>query len=261
MDRWRLEPERDLGLPLRDRLRSLRRESGLIEVIARLGWWSAVRSYLALGHRLSITGRQHVPVEPPFVLVANHTSHLDTLVLAASLRRRLWDHVFPIASGDTFFETPMLAAFAAGLLNALPMWRHNCGSHALRELRIRLTSEPCAYILFPEGTRSRTGTMAKFRSGLGMIVAQTPVPVVPCYISGAFAALGPELRVPRPRKIRVRIGQPMTFSSVTNDREGWDAIARCAEAEIRELAAHIDSPRGAAKLDDVRSTHGSADRS
>ena len=130
MDQWRLEPAHDLGLPTGQRLRSLQRESGLIETLARFGWWTAVRTYLTLAHRLSITGQEHVPAAPPFVLVANHSSHLDTLVLAASMRRLLWDRVFPIAAGDTFFETPIVAAFAAGLLNALPMWRRNCGSHA-----------------------------------------------------------------------------------------------------------------------------------
>jgi hypothetical protein len=123
MEKWRLEPARDLGVPLGKSLRSLQRESGLVTVIARLGWWSTVRAYLALGHRLSIRGREHLPVAPPFVIVANHTSHLDALVLAAALPRRLWDRVFPIAAGDTFFETPLLAAFAAVGLNSLPMGR------------------------------------------------------------------------------------------------------------------------------------------
>ena len=63
--------------------------------------------------------------------------------------------IFPIAAGDVFFETPAWAAFAAGIMNALPMWRKKFGPHALQELRQRLVEEPCAYILFPEGARSR----------------------------------------------------------------------------------------------------------
>lgn len=236
MDQWRLEPAHDLGLSTGQRLRSLQRESGLIETLARFGWWTAVRTYLTLAHRLSITGREHIPAAPPFVLVANHCSHLDTLVLAASMRRLLWDRVFPIAAGDTFFETPIVAAFAAGLLNALPMWRRNCGSHALRELRQRLTSQPCAYILFPEGTRSRTGQMSRFRPGLGMIVAETPAPVVPAFVNGTFAALSPDRRIPRPRKITVTIGEPLEFSKVPNTREGWNRIATQTEAAVRALA-------------------------
>jgi 1-acyl-sn-glycerol-3-phosphate acyltransferase len=236
MEKWRLEPARDLGVPLGKSLSSLQRESGLVSVIARLGWWSAVRAYLALCHRLSIRGREHLPAAPPFVIVANHASHLDALVLAAAVPRRLWDRVFPIAAGDTFFQTPLLAAFAAVLLNALPMWRRHCGAHALRELRSRLTAEPCTYILFPEGTRSRDGRMASFRSGLGMIVAATDVPVVPAYVEGAFGALRPGRRLPRLRRIRVRMGPPLRFAGATNDRAGWNEISRCAEAAVRGLA-------------------------
>jgi 1-acyl-sn-glycerol-3-phosphate acyltransferase len=236
MEKWRLEPARDLGVPLGKSLRSLQRESGLVSVIARAAWWSVVRAYLALGHRLSIRGREHLPAAPPFVIVANHASHLDALVLAAAVPRRLWDRVFPIAAGDTFFQTPLLAAFAAVLLNALPMWRRHCGAHALRELRSRLTAEPCTYILFPEGTRSRDGRVASFKSGLGMIVAGTEVPVVPAYVEGAYGALQPGRRLPRLRRIRVRIGPPLRFADATNDRAGWNEVSRCAEAAVRGLA-------------------------
>src|SRR5262245_41415462 len=149
MDDWRFEPARDLGLPAGKRLRSLRRESGLAESVARLGWRACIRSYLALWHRLRIEGREQLPQEPPFVMIANHTSHLDAVALAAALPARLRDRVLPLAAGDTFFETPVLAAFAAWLMNALPMWRRNCGRHALEELRERLLAEPCAYLLFP----------------------------------------------------------------------------------------------------------------
>ena len=69
-----------------------------------------------------------------------------------------------------------------------------------------------------------------------MIVAQTPVPVVPCYIRGAFEALAPGRRLPRPRKISLRLGWPLDFASVSNDREGWAAIAVRVEAAVRKLA-------------------------
>ncbi len=236
MQRWRLQPARDLGLPLGERLRSLKRESGLIDRTARFFWWSAVRAYFTVAHRLSVTGREHLPVQPPFVLVANHSSHLDAMVLAAALPRRLWNCVFPIAAGDTFFETPVTAAFAAGLLNALPMWRRNCGSHAMRELRQRLVGEPCGYILFPEGTRSRTGELGRFKPGLGMIVAATDVPVVPVYIQGAYEAAPPGRRLPRPRRIELRVGPSMYFPEHVNERDGWRLVAGQAEDAVRGLA-------------------------
>ena len=236
MDEWKLQPARDLGLSLGERWRSLRRESGLIETAAHVLAWTIVQPYLAVCHRLAIHGREHLPAEPPFVLVANHASHLDALVLASSLPWWMRDRVFPIAAGDTFFETPVVAAFAAGVLNALPMWRRRRGPHALEQLRQRLLDEPCAYILFPEGTRSRTGTMAPFRAGLGMLVAETPVSVIPCYLHGTFQALPPDRRWPRLGRITLRIGAGLIFSSVPNDRGGWEKIAAATEAAVRYLA-------------------------
>jgi 1-acyl-sn-glycerol-3-phosphate acyltransferase len=235
MKEWELEPAHDLGLSLNERLLSLRREPGLIETIARFGWWTTVRTYFALAHRLSIEGSENIPAEPPFVMIANHASHLDALVMASALPRRMWDCVFPIAAGDVFFETPMLRAFAALVLNALPMWRKNCGSHALQQLRQRLTNESCAYILFPEGARSRDGQMLRFRAGLGMLVAGTNVPVVPCYLHGVFESLRPGRVFPVWRKMTVRIGAPIVFESAPPNREGWNAIAQSAERAVREL--------------------------
>src|SRR5262249_32261664 len=153
MDEWRLQPARDQGLPIRQRWSSARRESGLVETVAQTVWWPLVRLYLAVAHRLTIEGRDHLPAAPPFVLVATPASHLDALCLAAALPQRLRTRVFPVAAGDTFFESPARSAFAALCMNAIPLWRRNCGFHDLLELRARLVHEPCGYILFPEGTR------------------------------------------------------------------------------------------------------------
>jgi 1-acyl-sn-glycerol-3-phosphate acyltransferase len=236
MQKWDLQPARDLGLPPGQRWRSLQRESGLISTGLHLAWWSLVRGYLAVWHRLAISGQHNIPGQPPFILVANHASHLDALVLAAPLPWRLRDRIFPIAAGDVFFQTPLVSAFAAGMLNALPMWRKKCGPHALEQLRQRLLEEPCAYILFPEGARSRDGQLATFKPGLGMLVAQTNVPVVPCYLDGCHQALPAEQRWPRPRRIRLRIGEPLTFESVANNREGWLHIAGATQERVKVLA-------------------------
>jgi 1-acyl-sn-glycerol-3-phosphate acyltransferase len=235
VEQWDLQPAHDLGLPPGQRLRSLQRESGLMSTGMHLAWWTLVRGYLAAWHRLAISGRQHLPKEPPFVLVANHASHLDAFVLAAPLSWRLRDRVYPIAAGDVFFETPLTTAFAAGMLNALPMWRKKCGPHALQQLRQRLLEEPAIYILFPEGARSRDGSMLPFKAGLGMLVAETNVPVVPCYLEGCFDALRPEEKWPRRCPIHLYMGAPQVFDSAKNDRAGWLHIAAETEAAVRRL--------------------------
>jgi 1-acyl-sn-glycerol-3-phosphate acyltransferase len=248
MENWKLKPARDLGLPPGQRFRSIHRESGLLETAAHVVWWFLVRAYLRIAHRLEIHGREHIPSAPPFVLVANHASHLDALVLASPLPVRLRDQIFPIAAGDTFFDSPLVAVFAATALNALPLWRRKTSSHSLNDLRQRLLEEPCSFILFPEGTRSRDGSLAAFKPGLGCLVAETQVPVVPCYLEGTYQALPPHHKVPRFHKIRLRIGEPLVFSSLPNTRPGWEEIARTCEATVRKLANEgsdfVNSPPG-----------------
>ena len=237
MDEWQYKPAKDLGLSQRERLRSVQREPGLAGRITRDLWWWWVKRLLRLAEHVEVVGRDNLPSCPPFVLVANHSSHLDVALLATALPHKLRKCVFPLAAGDTFFETPTLAVFATGTINALPMWRKNVGHHALDNLRARLLDEPCGYILFPEGTRSRTGEMAKFRHGIGMLVVGADVPVVPCHIRGAFEALPPDAKWPRRSKIQLRIGKPQQFVRTPNNREGWQTVAESLEHAVRTLAA------------------------
>ena len=157
-------------------------------------------------------------------------------VLAAPLPWRQRDRIFPIAAGDVFFHTPLISVFSAVMLNALPMWRKNCGPHAMKNLRRRLLDEPCSYILFPEGARSRDGKMLPFKPGLGMLVAETSVPVVPCYLDGCMEALHANQILPRPRRISLRIGEPLNFADVKNKRDGWVHIATMLEERVKALA-------------------------
>ncbi len=237
MDPWKYEPASDLHLSPVDRAKSLQRESGLLATAGHLAWQLTTKAFFSVYHRLSVDADRSIPEEPPFVMIANHTSHLDALILASILPCRLCDRVFPVAAGDVFFNTPATSLFSATLLNALPMWRKNCGSHALKDLRRRLVDEPCGLILFPEGTRSRDGSLQAFKAGLGMLIAGTTVPVIPCHLEGAFRAFPPNTRCPRPRKIRLKIGSPLVFDSVPNSREGWEQIINQTHAAVRELGS------------------------
>jgi 1-acyl-sn-glycerol-3-phosphate acyltransferase len=239
VDDWQIDPAHDLGLAGMRRLHSLKRESGLVESVARFGWWGFVRVWMRLLHRLRIRGREHLPAEPSFVLVANHASHLDALVLGCAVPLRWRDHLFPLAAGDVFFEKWSVASFAATYLNALPVWRRKVGRYAMQDLRARLLSEQCIYILFPEGGRTRDGRMLPFKAGVGMLVAGTDVPVVPCYLQGTFEAGPPSTSLPRPLPIELRVGRTMFFPDVANEYSGWGEIARAAEEKVRHLAEGV----------------------
>lgn len=235
MDDWKFQPSKDLGLSQEERLKSLKRESGLVETLLHHVWWGFVRCYLKIWHRFSVQNRGKLPTEAPFIIVANHASHLDVLALAGSCPSKLRDRIFPIAAGDTFFEKVPVAAFAAYALNALPLWRKHCDPSDLQEMRRRLVDEPCAYVLFPEGTRTRTGEMAMFKRGIGSLVASTLVPVIPCYLQGAFEAFSADQKFPRPRKLLLTVGDPLRFPATPNDKDGWTEIAAKVEAAVRAL--------------------------
>ena len=242
MEPWNLQPARDTGLTPAERFRSVRRESGLLENLAHHVCFSLLRSYFAIAHRLTIVGRERLPAHGPFVLAANHCSHLDALILGAALTPRHRERVFPIAAGDVFFQSNVTSTFSAIVLNALPMWRKNCGPHALADLRRKLQEERAIFIIFPEGGRSRNGSMMPFKHGLGMLVAETNVPVVPCGLAGTFKALPPHRKLPRPASIKLMIGEALEFASTANDRTGWSQIAASLESCVRDL---VGQPRSA----------------
>jgi 1-acyl-sn-glycerol-3-phosphate acyltransferase len=229
-----LKPARDFGLPLAQRLASQSREIGLASTLIHESFRQLVRFYLRAMHRLSVAGRELLP-DPPFVLIANHSSHLDAITLAASLPLRLADRAHPIAAADTFFSSLASSAFAAYAINALPLWRKGTKPEDLAAFRSRLIEDGLIYILFPEGTRSRDGAMARFKPGIGAFVAGTPVPVVPAFLDGAFAALPPHRGWPRPVRLRLTIGPPLRFAETPNDRKGWLAVAKSCEDAVRRL--------------------------
>jgi len=235
MNRWNLQPARDLDLAPRQRWQSLRRESDLFESGCHVLWALGVRAYLRLWHRFEVSGREHLPLKPPFVLVGNHTSHLDALLLTAPLPLTIRDQVFALAAGDVFFEKALTAAFATTLINALPIWRRRTTAKAMAELRQRLTDEPCAYVLFPEGGRTRDGRLLPFKPGIGMLLAETAVPVVPCWVEGAYAACPAGTTWPRPRKVRLRVGPALQFGDVANERGGWEQVAAALQDAVQRL--------------------------
>jgi 1-acyl-sn-glycerol-3-phosphate acyltransferase len=179
---------------------------------------------------------EHLPADPPFILVANHSSHLDALALAAVLHGKASRRLYTLAAGDMFFSNSVVSAFAAYAINAMPVWRRmRGGSAGMIAMRERLVEDALVYALFPEGTRSRTGQMARFKPGIGLLVAGIEVPVVPCWIDGAFVAWPPAHNFPRPYPLAVRIGSPLLFTTESNNAAGWARIAAACETAVRTL--------------------------
>jgi 1-acyl-sn-glycerol-3-phosphate acyltransferase len=236
MSGWQFQPARDRDLHGIERLRSLQREHGLAASVTRLIWLTSLRVIFRIWNRLRVTGRENLPASPPFVLIANHTSHLDALLLASLLPAKWRDQVSPVAASDTFFEKRPSATFAAWFLNALAIRRRGTGAHSLEQMRNRLNEENAVFIIFPEGTRSRTGQLQAFKSGIGRLVAENKVPVVPCRLEGCFRAWPPGNSFVKPTCLSIKIGKPVTFEDCPDTRTGWNTVAARLHDCIEELA-------------------------
>src|SRR5204862_1795753 len=121
-----------------------------------------MRSWVRVYHRLQIRGQENLPLNESFVMVANHSSHLDTLCLLASLPLQRLHRAFPVAAQDYFFRKTPRTALAAITLNAMPFNRQTQVRRSLGRCREILWRPRNIVILFPEGTRSNTGEIGEF---------------------------------------------------------------------------------------------------
>ena len=234
---WQYEPAPDLDQPLTERLRRFPREPDLTIYGLRSLAALLMRGWLRLYHRLEIIGRENLPAQGSYVIVANHTSHLDTLCLLSALPLRKLHRAFPAAAQDYFFVSVPRLAVAAVVVNALPFGRQKHIRQSLDLCRQLLANSGNVLILFPEGTRTATGQMGEFRPGIGSLVAGTNLPVVPCHLSGGFKAWPKGKWIPRPRKLCLRIGPPRNYSALTPGREAVEQVCADLHKAVAGLGA------------------------
>ncbi|HEU5395836.1 MAG TPA: lysophospholipid acyltransferase family protein [Verrucomicrobiae bacterium] len=232
---WRYEPASDLDKSLLERLRQFPREPDMLVYGARSLAALGLRAWLKCYHRLEISGAEHLPLDSSFIMVANHASHLDTLCLLAALPLRKLHRVFPAAAQDYFFVSVPRLAVAAVVVNALPFARRKNFRHSIELCRQLLANPGNILILFPEGTRTVTGDVGEFKPGVGLMVAGTGIPVVPCHLQGAFEAYPKGRWCPRPRKLRLAIGSPRNFAGVPTEKEAAERISRELRDAVIEL--------------------------
>jgi len=230
MERWTYDTARDLDQPLMERLRNFPREPDMLVYGLRSFAALMIRAWLRVYHRFEIVGREHLPADGSFVLVANHTSHLDAVSLVSALPLNKLHRAFPAAAADYFFESVPRIWMAAVVINALPFARQVQVRESLSLCEKLLANPGNILIVFPEGTRSMTGKVGKFKAGIGMLLAGGEVPVLPCYLAGAFRAWPKGNFLPWPAKLRLTIGAPRNYATAPAGKESACAIA----AELQE---------------------------
>jgi acyl-[acyl-carrier-protein]-phospholipid O-acyltransferase / long-chain-fatty-acid--[acyl-carrier-protein] ligase len=136
-------------------------------------------------YRLRILGAEHVPLEGPALLVANHVSWVDALLLLATQQRRI-----RFLMDADIYATPILNALFR-LMNMIPV-SSRAGPKRIREslgaARAAL-DEGYLVCIFAEGALTRTGMMHSFKSGVEHILRDTNYPVIPVYLGGAWGSI------------------------------------------------------------------------
>src|SRR5436190_19280575 len=236
MKKWQYDTATDLEQTVTERLRNFPRQPDMLVYGVRSLVALIIRGLLRTYCRFEIVGEEHLRNNRSFVLVANHSSHLDTVCLLAGLPLRRLHRAFPAAAADYFFKSVPRTWIATVIVNALPFARQTQVRHSLAICRQLPANAGNVLIIFPEGTRSKTGELQDFKPGIGSLVAGSDVAVLPCYLDGAFRAWPKGKRLPRPRKVRLIIGAPRTYPSVSPDKMASAKIANDLRAAVQELA-------------------------
>jgi 1-acyl-sn-glycerol-3-phosphate acyltransferase len=206
--------------------------------IARIGLVTRLfMAFVRFYSRLRVEGLEFVPRDGPFILAANHASHVDTAAVFAALPADLRKCVVAAAAQDYFFDAGPRQFFARVLFNVVPVSRTiSTTADPLRHV-VRALREGYGVLLFPEGTRSQSGQLGPFRSGIGRLAAEFPgTPLIPVWIDGTARVLPKKAIFPRPANVRVRFGPPLAHAPARlDDKTTWRKVAN----EVRQAVIRL----------------------
>lgn len=178
--------------------------------------------------RLEARNRELVPARGPVLLVSNHLSVLDPPLIGCAAPRPLH-----FLAKEELFKIPLFGRLLRAV-NARPVKRDGSDMRALKT-SLKLLEDGRALLVFPEGTRGVAGRLREGKAGVGMLAVMSGAPVVPIYIAGSEQALPRGRAVPRPGKIRVSFGLPLTFKRASDD-EGKERYRQATQEMMRAIA-------------------------
>lgn len=175
--------------------------------------------YFCLG--LNVHNPENLPKKGPAIIIANHNSHLDTLVLMSLFPTNLMLKISPVAAADYFLKNKFVAWFVLNVLKIIPISRKvskDSNKEFFDKIEKHLHNNGII-ILYPEGSRGKPEQMEKLKSGIFHIAKQNPdVPVIPCFMQGLGMALPKNEVLFVPAICKVWVAEPVEFQE---DREAY----------------------------------------
>ncbi len=188
--------------------------------------WVIFRSVFATYLRWRVFHPERVPIEGPVILASNHESFLDPPLVGCALHRPI-----NYLAKESLFKIPV-CGWVLRHWQSVPVNREGGGGKGLKAILDRLLRGG-GIILFPEGTRTRTGRLQPARAGIGLTVLKSAAPVVPVRVFGTFRALGPGKSFPRPVRVAVKFGDPLQFEAARAEAQ------TCSKERLKELYQEV----------------------
>jgi 1-acyl-sn-glycerol-3-phosphate acyltransferase len=181
---------------------------------------------------IRVRGRELVPPEGGALVMSNHQSHLDPVLVGLAADRRL----NYLARQTLFGFAPFRWLISS--LDAIPLDREGLGLGGLKETLKRLKRGEMV-LIFPEGTRTRDGEVGVFKPGFCALARRANVPLLPVGIDGAFDSWPRRNLVPMPATIHIQFGPPLNPREI----EKFDDEQLVAEMRRRISDCHAEARR------------------
>lgn len=180
---------------------------------------------------IHIRHRERLPEKGPAILVANHNSHLDTLVMMTLFPLRMLNRIRPVAAADYFLKNRWLAWFSLNIMHIIPLRRK--GGQKNRDLFQGITTalaQGDLVILYPEGSRGEPERLQKYKSGIYHLARECPdVPIYPIFMHGLGKALPKGDPILVPFFCDVFVGEPFRWQE---DRQAFMEELNLRMAEL-----------------------------
>jgi 1-acyl-sn-glycerol-3-phosphate acyltransferase len=191
---------------------------------------------------IRVEGREHLPATGPVILASNHLSFIDSVVIRLAAPRR----VCFLAKAEYFTGRGLRGAVVRWFFTTVgsvpvPRGSHRAAQASLDTARGVLDAGN-VFGIYPEGTRSLDGRLYRGRTGVGWLALTTGAPVVPVALEGTERLQPVGKRLPRPHRVTVRFGQPLTFT-------GDPASARARRSVTDEVMGAICTLSGQERAD------------